>query len=401
LGTAAAELIFGNGGADQITGGAGGDFIQGGAGNDTFFATVDDGNDTYDGGAGTDTYTLANTTAPSTVDLAAGTSTSAQTGEDLLFSIENVTGSNGDNIIIGNAAANTLRGNGGNDTLDGGSAGGDTLIGGAGNDTYIVSHAGMTLTENANQGIDTVLSNRTFTLGNNFENLTLTGGGNINGTGNNAANMIIGNSGNNTLSGQGGNDIFIATINDGNDNYDGGAGTDTIDFSGITAAVNVNLRTGTATGLQIGNNTLAGIEMVIGGSGSDTITAGTAPETLTGGDGADTFVYDRSSAAGNGASRSVITDFAASIDKINLAGLDADTRGGSPGVQHFTFDGLLGAGVNPTTGHVGYHFVTIAGQEHTIIDGNIRVANAIDNTVDFQIDLLGHVALTATDFILV
>lgn len=401
LGTAVDELIFGNGGSDQITGGAGNDFLQGGAGNDTFFASVGDGNDTYDGGAGTDTYTLANTTAASTVDLTAGTSASAQTGVDLLFSIENVTGSDGDNVLIGNAAANTLRGNGGNDTLDGGSAGGDTLIGGAGNDTYIVSHAGMTLNESANQGIDTVLSNRTFTLANNFENLTLTGTGNINGSGNALANVIIGNSGNNTLSGAGGNDTFIATINDGNDAYDGGSGTDTIDFGGITAAMNINLRNGTATGSQIGNNTLGGIEIAIGGSGNDTITAGTAPEQLTGGGGADTFVYQTSTAAGNGANRSVITDFAAGVDKINLAALDADSRAASPGVQHFTFDGLLGAGVNPTTGHIGYHFVTIAGQEHTIIDGNIRTANAIDTTVDFQIDLLGHVALTATDFFLV
>ena len=38
------------------------------------------------------------------------------------------------------------------------------------------------------------------------ENLTLTGGGNINGTGNGASNVIVGNDGNNTLAGLGGAD---------------------------------------------------------------------------------------------------------------------------------------------------------------------------------------------------
>jgi Ca2+-binding RTX toxin-like protein len=399
-GTAAGELIFGNGGNDTITAGAGNDFAQGGAGNDTFFASIGDGDDTYDGGNGTDTYTMVNTTAASNVDLTLGIATSTQTGNDKLFSIEDVTGSAGNNVIVGSAAANTLRGNGGDDTLDGGSNGNDTLFGGLGNDTYIVSHNGMTLTENANQGTDSVFANRTFTLANNLENLTLTGSGNFNGTGNGAANVIQGNSGNNTLSGQGGDDRFVATIGDGNDSYSGGGGTDTLDLSGITAATTVNLQTGVATGAQIGNDSLNSIEVVIGGSGNDTITANSAPERFTGGAGADTFVYGTSASAGNAATRSVIIDFQHGIDHINFAGIDADTRGASPGVQHFTFDGQLATGVNPAQGHIGFHYVTIAGQDHTIIDGNIRTGNAIETNVDFQVDLLGHIALTGTDFFL-
>ncbi|WP_370583145.1 hypothetical protein [Microcystis sp. LEGE 00066] len=76
-----------------------------------------------------------------------------------------------------------MTGNSGNNTLNG-ATGIDTLIGGLGNDTYQVDTTTDTITENANQGTDTVQSSVTYTLGNNLENLTLTGTTNINGTGN-------------------------------------------------------------------------------------------------------------------------------------------------------------------------------------------------------------------------
>ena len=70
----------------------------------------------------------------------------------------------------------------------------------------MVDEAGDILQESNNQGTDLVQSAITFTLATNFENLTLTGTNNIDGTGNGAANTITGNSGNNTLNGAGGND---------------------------------------------------------------------------------------------------------------------------------------------------------------------------------------------------
>jgi Ca2+-binding RTX toxin-like protein len=100
--------------------------------------------------------------------------------------------------------------------LDGG-AGADTMIGTSGNDTYYVDNTGDRILDSYNQGIDTVFSSITYTLSTYLENLTLSGTGNINGTGNSLNNVIIGNSGNNILSGGAGNDII-----------DGGAGADTM-----------------------------------------------------------------------------------------------------------------------------------------------------------------------------
>ena len=108
-----------------------------------------------------------------------------------------------------------MRGEAGNDVLNGG-AGIDAMAGGAGNDIYVVDDAGDTVTEAPNAGTDTVQSAVAFTLGANVENLTLTGAGDVNGTGNTLANILVGNTGVNTLNGGTGADMMF-----------GGGGDDT------------------------------------------------------------------------------------------------------------------------------------------------------------------------------
>ncbi len=96
------------------------------------------------------------------------------------------------NLIIGNNAANQLNGDAGNDTLKGeagndtltGWSGADIMFGGLGNDTFFVENVGDVVTENLNQGTDTVSSRLAYTLPANVENLTLTGTAIVAGTGN-------------------------------------------------------------------------------------------------------------------------------------------------------------------------------------------------------------------------
>ena len=84
--------------------------------------------------------------------------------------------------------------------------------------------------------IDTMLATVSFTLTDFIENLVLDGSANIDGTGNELDNEIVGNSGNNTLSGRGGNDTLEGgegndTLEGGeeNDTLEGGEGDDTVD----------------------------------------------------------------------------------------------------------------------------------------------------------------------------
>ena len=83
-------------------------------------------------------------------------------------------GNTGNNLLSGLAGNDSIVGGAGDDTLDGG-AGVDTLVGGTGNDTYVIDATTDVITENANKGIDTVVSAVTLTLATNLENVTLSG----------------------------------------------------------------------------------------------------------------------------------------------------------------------------------------------------------------------------------
>ena len=77
------------------------------------------------------------------------------------------------------------------------------MTGRAGNDTYVVDNAGDTVTEAANEGMDTVQTSLTsYTLGTNVEKLTYTGTSAFTGTGNALANTITGSSGADKLDGK-------------------------------------------------------------------------------------------------------------------------------------------------------------------------------------------------------
>jgi Ca2+-binding RTX toxin-like protein len=141
-GDAGADRIFGDQGNDLITAGAGDDSVFGGAGNDLIVAEIGDGNDVYfgddsDGGAGNDTLDMSAATVDTFVNLgsgsfAKGSATSAQTGNDTLWGIENVNTGSGNDTIVASNAVNVMNGGAGNDTfkfLTAAAANGDTILG--------------------------------------------------------------------------------------------------------------------------------------------------------------------------------------------------------------------------------------------------------------------------------
>ena len=188
------------------------------------------GNDVLTGTpSNNDTVTYASATAPITVSLAIGVQqNTGGAGLDTLINIENLVGSSFNDNLIGNTKNNSLNGRAGNDTLDGG-VGSDSMIGGLGNDSFVVNVVGDVVTENLNEGTDTVNSSVTYTLPANVENLTLTGASPINGTGNGLINTITGNAANNQLNGGAGNDTINGGI--GIDRLTGGIGNDIFRFT--------------------------------------------------------------------------------------------------------------------------------------------------------------------------
>ena len=213
-GNSANNTLTGNAGNDTLNGGSGIDTMIGGTGNDFYVVDVATDVVTELVGEGTDTiqsavtWTLSNTFENLTL-----------TGSIAI----NGTGNELDNVLIGNYANNVLTGGAGNDTLSGGGSA-DTMVGGLGNDTYTVDIVYDVIREAANEGIDTVQSAVSWTLGANFENLALTGSSASNATGNTLNNMLTGNSGANVLAGGAGNDT-----------YTGGLGSDTLNDTSTTS----------------------------------------------------------------------------------------------------------------------------------------------------------------------
>ena len=331
---AGADTVNGGAGSDVAYGGDGNDILNGDAGDDTLYGEA--GNDALDGGtgadqmeggAGDDTYMVDAAGDMVAEGLDAGTD-SVQSGVSytLTENVENLTltgtaGNDGtgnalDNTINGNVAANVLFGLEGNDILNGG-GGADTLHGGTGNDVYVVDNTSDVVVENAGEGSDLVQSSASYALADNVENLTLTGGGSVNGSGNDLDNTLTGNNANNVMYGLDGNDTLVG--NGGNDTLDGGLGADTlhggigndtyvVDQDGDIAVEAFNAGTDTVESSisytltdNVENLTLSGTgdldgsgnalnNVIIGNAGNNTVNAGAGADTVFAGAGHD-FAY--------------------------------------------------------------------------------------------------------------
>lgn len=167
-GLAGHDVLHGLTGHDTLLGEIGNDSLYGGEGNDLLYGGL--GADLLDGGNGTDAASYLGATAGVRADLLYAYSNTGEATGDAYASIENLQGSNFNDILAGDNLANTfsgmeghdiLDGRGGNDTLAGGngndtligSAGNDVLYGGAGSDTFVF-HAGYDVVMDFQDNID-------------------------------------------------------------------------------------------------------------------------------------------------------------------------------------------------------------------------------------------------------
>jgi Ca2+-binding RTX toxin-like protein len=128
------DTLLGLGGDDTLSGLGGNDVLGGGDGNDVLRGGA--GADTLNGGNGTDTVSYYTSSIGVVVNLETGKGSGGEAQGDLMTGIENVSGSQSWDSMIGTTGANVLQGWNGNDYLLGG-RGADTLSGGAGADTFL------------------------------------------------------------------------------------------------------------------------------------------------------------------------------------------------------------------------------------------------------------------------
>jgi Ca2+-binding RTX toxin-like protein len=189
------DTLSGNAGANTLAGWGGNDVLRGGGGADRL-----------EGGAGTDTASYYGAIVGVTVNLAVGTGSGGDAQGDTYFAIENVNGSQGNDTLSGNAAANVLAGWGGDDVLRGGAAA-DKLDGGTGSDTasYYFSAAGVTVNLATSTGTGGDAQGDSYV---GIENVTgSTAADQI--TGNAVANALNGWADQDVLRGGGGADRFV------------------------------------------------------------------------------------------------------------------------------------------------------------------------------------------------
>ena len=266
-----------SGAADRFEGGIGDDVVVGGAGADSI-----------DGGDGRDTITYENQSGPVSVDLSAGSGVGGSAEGDVLISIENVIGSVGNDILIGNDVANVLTGGGGADTLAGG-AGADTFRYLAASDS--TAAASDTITDFV-AGIDRI--DLTALNPSSVSIARLAGGGTV---------VFAETAG-------GAFQTFVAgaSLNGGDFVFNSGFGVFVIGSEGA------DVIQGTAVP-----------DPLVGNGGDDVITGGAGADAIAGGDGRDVFRYVSRGDSNQTTGFDNLYDFTSGEDRIDLTLLNASS----------------------------------------------------------------------------
>lgn len=299
------ELAFAGSGAFTGRGNALNNVITGGAGDDTL--SGGGGRDRLVGGAGNNTASYAMAATGILIDLSVGSAFNDGDGDgDVLVDIQNVLGSEHNDLIFGDSGNNVLNGGDGDDRLFGG-MGDDTLRGGNGIDTVDYSSASLAVDVRLNTGVvqdgeggtDFVTSVENV-IGSGRDDLIIAS---------DLANELTGGAGHDILLGLGGADVLRGGSGAANELY-GGIGDDTyyldahdtiVELSGQGHDTVVTTRNSHVLAANVEDLSFAGSggfvgigngldNVITGGADNDILTGGAGNDTLNGGGGLDIVV---------------------------------------------------------------------------------------------------------------
>jgi Ca2+-binding RTX toxin-like protein len=432
LGTDGNDALVGSDRAEAITGLKGNDLIEGRGGADHI-----------DGGTGSDVASYVKSATGVQVDLTAAVQKGGDAEGDVLINVEDVRGSDYDDVLKGNAGTNVLSGMGGNDRFVF-SGRNDTMDGGNGIDAVDFSGS-SSMNANLETGVASFKGGKVMLIG--IESLIGTGNDDTL-TGNASDNVLIGGGGSDKLDGGAGADRMVGGL--GNDVYfvdnigdvtieeanGGKIDTTNTSLNGYVLSANIEnlVLAGTADLTGTGNESfneligndganvfygLDGSDKIQGRGGDDTLDGGNGNDTLYGGAGADRLWGGDSNdvliggldrdwlngglgkdvfkfATGDSAlfNPDVIADFTSGADKIDLSAIDANTN--ISGDQAFSSIGAKAFSRSP--GQVRYEQATDAdGHRYTLVQGDVNG----DAVADFALHLQSFTSvLTGTNFML-
>lgn len=302
---AGADSILGLDGNDTISGGGGDDTIEGNGGDDTL--SGDAGKDWLDGGTGIDLMTGGDGNDSYVVDMPLDTVVELPGGGvDTVYAATGYTlGAEVENLVLtqsavgtGNGLDNQITGSDGGDVIDG-AAGADLMAGGLGDDSYEVDNTGDVVSELPGGGYDKIKASIDYTLAAEVESLVLQGHAR-HGTGNAKNNALFGTVGNDTLDGAGGADSMTGGL--GNDTYLVDNAADSIVELAAGGRDRVFASVDFTLGSEVENLTLKGLARKATGNALDNGLTGTVgddlldgkagADTMAGGSGNDAYYVD-------------------------------------------------------------------------------------------------------------
>ncbi|GKX61236.1 beta strand repeat-containing protein [Leminorella grimontii] len=291
--------------------------VTGGSGDDVIIAGS--GNGAYDGGGGSNTVDFSGMKNALTVDLAGGTASSD--GQYALVNVQNVIGTDFDDVLTGDGQDNHLQGGAGNDVLRGG-GGNNVLDGGSGINTlnYDTSASGVSVDLSLGVASDNGLGGSDRIL--NIQNVV----------GSSHNDLLIGDAADNALYGGGGDDTLMGM--GGNNVLNGGAGVNTASYARALVGIDADLTTNRVNNGFGGVDTLINIQNIIGSDFDDRIVSGNGGSSIEAGLGNDTLII-----GGDASSRAVLDGGAG--DDLFIAGYGYNAFTGGSGFDTLDYSYAL------------------------------------------------------------